>query len=146
LTIPAGENETSGSGIVFQDSSEAQRSRASGTLIPHRDREHSIPHTCILLELIGPVSTILLAEHRLHEHKVPSDAPNDQLGHTAPDISLSVDVRDHERKGQGTVLNRPPEPPVENTSDGDPVGEGACEVVRPGECQRTCSLPAFIDI
>ena len=71
---------------------------------------------------------ILIAVHEPRGPKDPSDALNEQLGHIALDISSTVagepGVRDGEEgKGQRAVAERPPQVPVEYTSDSDRIGQ-----------------------
>jgi hypothetical protein len=60
--------------------------------------------------------TILIAPH---EREVPSNAPNEQLGHSAPDLysaEREPEVRNRgECEDQGTVAERPQEAPPERT-------------------------------
>jgi hypothetical protein len=75
--------------------------------------------------------TILMA---LRERKVPSNAPNEQLGHDAPDIysaERESEVRNQcECEDQGTVAERLPEAPPEHTFDDDDVSEGSYYTAR----------------
>ena len=62
---------------------------------------------------------ILIAVHELRGPKDPSDALKEQLGHIALDISTVAGkprVREH-GKGQRAVAERPPQVPVEYTSE-----------------------------
>ena len=57
LTIAPGGNNGKGSRIVVRDSSEVRR--ATGALIPNRERGDDVTCTCIMLQLMGPIPMIL---------------------------------------------------------------------------------------
>lgn len=152
LTIAPGESNSKGSRIVLRDGSEVQQPCASGALTPIREREGDIARTCIPLQLMGQMPIILIAMHELREQ---NDTPKEQLGYIPPDLSSAAgrepDVQDREEcKVQETLLNHPPEVPVEHTPDNDFVGEDAHEtahsVVSGGEFQCSGNVLAFIEL
>ena len=102
-----------------------------------RTTSHVRASTSILLQLMGPMSAILIAAHEPREHKTPSDAPKEQPGHIAIDLSSTPgrepDVQDlRESEGQGTVAGLQHDAPAEQMPEGDPVGEGAHEPAQSG--------------
>lgn len=85
----SGRNDRIGSRIVLRDSGEVQRPRASGASTPIRV-EDDITCMCIPLQQAGPMLMILMAAHQLREPKVPPDAPKEQPGSIAPDLSSTT--------------------------------------------------------
>lgn len=80
--------------------------------------------------------TILIAVHEPHEPETPSDAPKEQLGRVAPDLSSAEKgpgIWDQEGcNTQGTTGNQPPEKPAEYMSENDPACEDAHETLQSG--------------
>ena len=75
----------------------------------------------------------------MHEQETDSNAPNEQLGHTAPDIDcaekeLGAQKREV-RQDKGMVTKRPP---PKHTIDNDQLGEHARHAVRSGKSRSGC--------
>jgi len=134
LTTTIGADDGSGSRIVLRDS---QRLDPSGTSTSTPGREDGITCGCILLQLMGPMFTILTA---LREQEVPSSAPNEQLSHDAPDLHAETQLEvgnQGEREDHGTVAERPSEAPKRTSSDNH-VGEDTSDTVKSGRSRGEC--------
>ena len=144
-TVPGGDNSRSPN-FVVRDNSEVRRPRPSGASTSIREPGGGVTCTCLQLQPMGPIPTILTAAHELREPKVPSDSQKEHFSHIDADLFTSG-VRD--QKKQGTVAN-PPEAPAERTSEGDPVGKDAHYTADPGgsegEFWHLNCLPALIGI
>jgi hypothetical protein len=89
---------------------------ASGASTPTPERDDGIGREHPPPPLPEPTPSILIAPHeREHEEKVPSNAPDEQPGHDAPDLYTAErgsEVRNRgECEDQGTVAEQPPESP-----------------------------------
>ena len=77
--------------------------------------------------------------------EVPSNAPNEELSHTAHDpdhAETQPEAQNQaEREGRGTDVNRPPEASTEHISGDNNVGEDVHKVVRSGRSRGECLCP-----
>jgi len=77
----------------------------------------------------------------LHEGKVPSNAPNEQLIHNAPDLhpETQSEVQNQgEREDHGTVAERPSETPSEHVPGDNCAGQDAHDTVKSGRSRGEC--------
>ena len=75
------------------------------------------------------------------EQDVTSNAPNEELGHTARDLHANTqsEVQNRgEHQDQGIVGEGPPEAPPEHVSGGDHVDEEAHDTVQLGRPKGEC--------
>ncbi|KAF9653321.1 hypothetical protein BDM02DRAFT_1889855 [Thelephora ganbajun] len=102
--------------VVFRDRSGDRQLHASDASTPTHGREDGVTRACILLQLMGPMSMILIG---LREREDPSTTPNEKRSRSAPDFSLTENQSEVQNqvkcKGRGTVTKRPPEVPPERT-------------------------------
>jgi len=124
--------------IVLQDSSMNQRLDPSGPSTPAPGREDGITRGYNLLRLMRPILTILTA---LHEREVPSNAPNELLNRSAPDLHAEKPSEVGNRGGcedHGTVAKRPSEAPSEHILGDNHVGEDANDTGKSGRSMGEC--------
>jgi len=93
---------------------------------------------------MGPILTILAA---VHEQNVASNAPNEELRHTAHDLHADPQSEAQnlgERENQGIVAGGPPGASPGHTSGGDHVGQDAHDSVQSGGLGGECMCPGNI--
>ncbi|KAF9642890.1 hypothetical protein BDM02DRAFT_3192519 [Thelephora ganbajun] len=118
-----------------RDRSGGRRPHASGASTPIHGREDGVTRGYILLQLMGPMSMILIVlREREDERQVPSSAPNEQPSHDAPDLSSAErqsEVQNRvECEDRETVTEQPPEAPPEHISEDDHIGRDAHDTVQ----------------
>ncbi|KAF9646551.1 hypothetical protein BDM02DRAFT_3003105 [Thelephora ganbajun] len=146
-------NDGQSSRVAFRDRSGDRRLHVSGSSTQTHGCEDAVTRGYILLQLIRPMSVILIVlREREHEREILSNAPNQQPSYDAPSLSSAERQSEAqnrvEREDRGTVTKQSLEAPPERISKDDHTGEDVDDTVQSGsrgECRCSDGILGWIN-